>query len=99
MLEGNSILLYGYAQKVYGMTMRSNEQTSRRLKLQHLNVFLAVAQTGSMAKGAKRLAISQPVVSRTVANLENSLGVRLFDRSPVGVELILLSQKVAGHRR
>jgi DNA-binding transcriptional LysR family regulator len=47
---------------------------------------MAVAQWGSMAKAAKRLAISQPVVSKVIADLEEVLGVRLFDRSPQGVE-------------
>jgi DNA-binding transcriptional LysR family regulator len=72
--------------------MPPTEQTSRRLKLQQLNVLLAVAQTGSMAKAAKQLAISQPVVSRTIANLESTLGVRLFDRSPSGVEPTVYGQ-------
>ena len=57
-----------------------------RLKLQHLHVALAVAQRGSMGKAAKQLAVSQPVVSKTIADLEHLLGVRLFDRSPQGVE-------------
>src|ERR1700736_4774651 len=57
-----------------------------RLKLQHLKVVMAVADWGSMQKAAKRLAISQPVVSKVVAELEDLLGVRLFDRSPQGVE-------------
>jgi len=43
-------------------------------------------KTGSMAKAAKQLAISQPVVSRAIADLESTFGVRLFDRSPQGVE-------------
>jgi len=50
--------------------------------IQQLNVLLAVAETGSMAKAAKQLAISQPVVSRAIADLESTFGVRLFDRSP-----------------
>ena len=65
--------------------MEQIESISRRLKLQQLNVLLAVAQTGSMAK-AGNLSISQPVVSKLIAELENTLGVRLFDRSPKGVE-------------
>jgi len=58
-----------------------------RLKLQHLKVVMAVAEWGSMQKAARRLAISQPVVSKVIAELEDLLGVRLFDRSPQGVEL------------
>jgi DNA-binding transcriptional LysR family regulator len=61
-------------------------QIVQRLKLQQLNVLLAVAETGSMAKAAKMLATSQPVVSRAIAELENVFGARLFDRSPQGVE-------------
>ncbi len=57
-----------------------------RLKLQHLKIVMAVAEWGSMQRAAKRLAISQPVVSKMVADLEDILGVRLFDRSPQGVE-------------
>jgi len=65
--------------------MHRAERISRRLKLRQLEVLLAVAQSSSMAKAAERLAISQPVVSKTIADLENTLGVRLFDRSQKGV--------------
>jgi DNA-binding transcriptional LysR family regulator len=47
---------------------------------------MVVAQCGSMAKAAKQLAISQPVVSKVIADLEALLEVRLFDRSQKGVE-------------
>jgi DNA-binding transcriptional LysR family regulator len=57
-----------------------------RLKLQHLRIVMAVAEWGSMQQAAKHLAISQPVVSKIIAELEDVLGVRLFDRSPQGVE-------------
>jgi len=57
-----------------------------RLKLQHLRVATAVAQSRSMGKAAKQLGVSQPVVSKAVADLEHLLGVCLFDRSPQGVE-------------
>ena len=62
------------------------EIVGHRLKLQHLKVVMAVAEWGSMAKAAKHLAISQPVVSKVIADLEDVLGVRLFDRSSQGVE-------------
>jgi DNA-binding transcriptional LysR family regulator len=58
----------------------------QRLKLQHLKIVMAVAEWGSMQQAAKRLSISQPVVSKTIAELEDVFGVRLFDRSPQGVE-------------
>ena len=62
------------------------EQISRRLKLRQLNVLVAVVRWGSMARAAEHLAISQPVVSKAIADLENTLGVRLLDRHPQGVE-------------
>src|SRR5260370_15098411 len=64
-------------------------QISRRLKLRHLNVVRAVAQWGNMARAAEHLAISQPAVSKAISDLENTLGVRLLDRSPQGLELTL----------
>jgi DNA-binding transcriptional LysR family regulator len=66
--------------------MNQTELLSRRLKLQHLNVAMAVAQSGSMGKAAKQLAVSQPVVSKAISDLEGMLGVRLFDRDRHGVE-------------
>jgi DNA-binding transcriptional LysR family regulator len=62
------------------------ELIGHRIKLQHLRIVTAVAEWGSMAKAAQHLAISQPVVSKVIADLEEMLGVRLFDRSPQGVE-------------
>jgi molybdenum-dependent DNA-binding transcriptional regulator ModE len=46
----------------------------------------SVAEKGNMAKAAEQLAISRPVVSKTIADLEHTLGVRLLDRTPRGVE-------------
>jgi DNA-binding transcriptional LysR family regulator len=58
----------------------------RRLRLQDLRVFLSVVQHGSMAKAAAQLGVTQPAVSKVIADLEHSLAVRLFDRSPQGVQ-------------
>lgn len=66
--------------------MNWEDRIGRRVKLRDLHVFLAVVQSGSMAKAAERLAVSQPVVSKTIADLEHAIGVRLLDRLPQGVE-------------
>jgi DNA-binding transcriptional LysR family regulator len=62
------------------------ERIERRLKLHDLRVLISVVQAGSMGKAAERLGTSQPAVSRTIADLEHALGVRLLDRSPRGIE-------------
>ena len=66
--------------------MQLADRIGRRLKLRELHILLAVAERGSMAKAAHDLAISQPVVSKTIADLEHTLGVRLLDRSRQGIE-------------
>jgi DNA-binding transcriptional LysR family regulator len=66
--------------------MQPAEEISRRLKLRHLRVLFAVIEQGSMVKAAERLAITQPVVSKTIADLEHLIGVRLLDRGPQGIE-------------
>ena len=61
------------------------DRIGRRVKLRDLHVLLAVSQWGSMAKAARHLSTWQPVVSKTIAELEHALGVRLLDRSPQGI--------------
>jgi DNA-binding transcriptional LysR family regulator len=72
--------------------MHWSDRVGRRLKPRDLHVFLAVAEHGNMAKAADRLAISRPVVSKTIADLERTLGVRLLDRSPQGIEPTLFGR-------
>jgi DNA-binding transcriptional LysR family regulator len=64
----------------------SDSQIGRRLTLRDLHLFFTVARHGSMAKAASQLGISQPSVSEVIADLERTLGARLFDRRPRGVE-------------
>ena len=66
--------------------MQWSDRIGRRLKPRDLHVFVAVAEKGNMAKAAEQLAISRPVVSKTIADLEQTLGVHLLDRTPKGVE-------------
>ncbi len=53
------------------------------MKLQDL---MTVVQAGSMGKAAERLNTSQPNISRSIAELERTIGVHLLDRRPQGVE-------------
>ena len=59
---------------------------SRRLKLRDLHVLMTVARCRSMGKAAAQLLVSQPAISKAIADMEAALGVRLFDRNPHGVE-------------
>jgi len=66
--------------------MKWTDRIGRRVTLRDLHILLAVAESGSMAKAAAQLAVSYPVVSKGITDLEHALGVRLFDRSIRGVE-------------
>jgi DNA-binding transcriptional LysR family regulator len=63
------------------------DRIGRRIRLRDLHIFLTVAKTGSMGRAAVELAVSQPVVSKAISELEHALGFRLLDRCPQGVEL------------
>src|SRR5712692_7202360 len=62
------------------------DRVGRRLKLRDLHILLTVVQRGSMAKAAAALTISQPAVSKAIADMEHTLGLRLLDRSRNGIE-------------
>jgi DNA-binding transcriptional LysR family regulator len=61
-------------------------QIGRQLRLRDLHAFFTVIRSGSMAKAATELGVSQPAVSKVISDLEHALGVRLLDRSTRGVE-------------
>jgi len=67
--------------------MEWSDRIGRRIRLRDLHIVLAVAEAVSMAKAAQRLAISHPVVSKTISDLEQTLKVKLFDRTAQGVEV------------
>lgn len=66
--------------------MPLDDRIKRRLKLRDLEILAIVIQSGSMGKAAAALAITQSAVSKSIADLENTLGVHLVDRSQRGVE-------------
>jgi DNA-binding transcriptional LysR family regulator len=61
-------------------------QIGRRIRLRDLHAFFTVVQLGSMGKAAEQLGVSQPAVSKVIADLEHALGVRLVDRNRKGIE-------------
>jgi DNA-binding transcriptional LysR family regulator len=69
-----------------GAEMQLSDRIGRRMKLQQLHVLMTVVQAGSMKKAAALLNTSQPAVSRSIAELEHTIGVRLLDRNTQGVE-------------
>ena len=62
------------------------KQLGRRIKLQALHAFCAVAERGSLSQAARYFGCSQPAISALIAELEDVVGVRLLDRSARGVE-------------
>lgn len=48
--------------------------------LRSLEVFLAICETGTMSAAARALGMTQPAVSQSIAELEQSLGFKLLDR-------------------
>jgi DNA-binding transcriptional LysR family regulator len=66
--------------------MQWTDRVGRRLKLRDLHILLAVAKSGTMGKAARDLAISQPSVSKAIADVEHTVGLRLLDRGPHGIE-------------
>ena len=69
------------------------------MNLNHLAVFHAVAEAGGVSRGAERLCVSQPAVSKQVRELEAALGLKLFDRLPRGVRLTQAGEVLAGYAR
>ena len=56
----------------------------RNVQLRHLRCLVAVAQERHLARAAERLALSQPAVSKTLAELEALAGARLVERGSAG---------------
>lgn len=67
-------------------------EIDRRIKIRHLRTFVEVARTASVGKAAELMHVSQPAVSKTLAELEAALGARLMDRNRSGVALTPVGQ-------
>jgi LysR family nitrogen assimilation transcriptional regulator len=60
------------------------------MDLRHARTFVTVAELGTVLKAAQQLRIAQPALSRQIADLEQELGLKLFDR--VGRRLLLTGE-------
>lgn len=65
--------------------MNPMNAVARRVTLRELRLLLAVAQSGSILKAANEIGLTQPALSKSIADLEGTFGVRLFDRTNRGV--------------
>src|SRR3954447_11188268 len=76
-----------YIHIAMGAPMQVSDRIGRQMKLHDLHVLMAVAQVGSMSRAAQLLNTTQPAISRSIAELEHAIGVRLLDRGRHGVKL------------
>jgi DNA-binding transcriptional LysR family regulator len=71
----------------------------RHLRMRELRVFVTVLEHRSFGKAAAALNVTQPAVTKAIAGLEETLGVKLFDRSANGVEPTVHGTSFAPHAR
>lgn len=76
------------------------------MRLVQLEYFLKIAECGSITKAAQELYVSQPSLTKSIANLETEYDIKLLDRTPKGVcltpkgrEFLLYAQDVLDSRR
>ena len=69
------------------------------ITLRHLRLAEAIARLGSLSRASAELHISQPVLTRTLHQLEDALGVQLFERGNRGMAATVFGDSVAAHAR
>ncbi len=77
--------------------MEKNGLFSQRIRLRHLHTFVAVAQQGTLGRAAETLNLSQPALSKTLNELEQLTGARLFERGRLGAQLTLPGEQFLTH--
>ncbi|HFW0856402.1 TPA: LysR substrate-binding domain-containing protein, partial [Salmonella enterica subsp. enterica serovar Virchow] len=70
---------------------------SQRIRLRHLHTFVAVAQQGTLGRAAETLNLSQPALSKTLNELEQLTGTRLFERGRLGAQLTVPGEQFLTH--
>ncbi|EHG9471625.1 LysR family transcriptional regulator [Salmonella enterica] len=77
--------------------MEKNGLFSQRIRLRHLHTFVAVAQQGTLGRAAEPLNLSQPALSKTLNELEQLTGTRLFERGRLGAQLTVPGEQFLTH--
>ncbi|EDV4442971.1 LysR family transcriptional regulator [Salmonella enterica subsp. enterica] len=77
--------------------MEKNGLFSQRIRLRHLHTFVAVAQQGTLGRAAETLNLSQPALSKTLNELEQLTGTRLFERGRLGAQLTAPGEQFLTH--
>ncbi|ENK8427157.1 LysR substrate-binding domain-containing protein [Salmonella enterica] len=77
--------------------MEKNGLFSQRIRLRHLHTFVAVAQQGTLGRAAETLNLSQPALSKTLNELEQLTGTRLFERERLGAQLTVPGEQFLTH--
>jgi DNA-binding transcriptional LysR family regulator len=79
--------------------MVSDRLLDGRLKLRHLVLLVRIEEAGSLAAAAEALHITQPVVTRGLREVEDILGVSLFERGRRGVTPTIFGEAFLEHAR
>lgn len=79
------------------MALINKELFNSRIRLRHIQCFVAVAQEQHLRKAAERLHLSQPAVSKTLAELEELMGSQLMERGRFGARLTRDGQLFLAH--
>jgi len=77
----------------------ANANFARRLDLTTLQLFVAIAEEGNLTRAATRQAIAPSAVSKRLNDLEETLGIPLFERLPSGMALTPAGELLLHHAR
>ena len=69
------------------------------MNLLHLKYAVEVAKTSSITKAADNLYMGQPNLSRAIRELEDSLGIQIFKRTPKGIYPTPKGEEFLGYAR
>ena len=69
------------------------------MNLRQLELFVAIAETGSFSRGAEAVSLTQSTVSQHISALEDEVGTHLFDRTGRGIILTSGGELFLSHER